>query len=403
MVLALKEKVSINISTLYDKDIDPIMLESFSDKMIIVKAPNTIVRNFVHKAQLLEVDKHTLELFNHSHLELDETEIVLPLFNFHYKDIIKYLSYYGSLNSIEEMYKIIHLANIFKYNLSNTKFTKFNLINSINALEESNYWAFKPNCRLNITKSFGNRRFRYCTTTPNEIIEFLKGIKEEEHNYLSFLINSDKFVDASNAVKDNYNYKLYYIDNEILDIKNKTLEVFKIVSDPVKYTLMLNMLVSKKYCHFIVNNSELLDLLKPIIDNNKEIFRYCLGYAWLTMTMEECIKKTRTTIADRYVFDFDTASKLPYYHFDNNNPHNNPYTPLLVNECLLKGRNVYGIQHTNYRIGNENFMMKDMVRVTTQEEFKRNLNIFSTGTEDQCIFDGLNWDNIAISGSVMTA
>ena len=63
------------------------------------------------------------------------------------------------------------------------------------------------------------------------------------------------------------------------------------------------MLISKQYCNFVINNEKLLDLMKPILDDNMELYRYTLGYTWVTFYMEECIKKTYTTMNDRFVFD----------------------------------------------------------------------------------------------------
>lgn len=38
-----------------------------------------------------------------------------------------------------------------------------------------------------------------------------------------------------------------------------------------------------------------------------------MSYGWLTMYLEESIKKTQITINDRFIFDIETANKLPHF------------------------------------------------------------------------------------------
>ena len=50
------------------------------------------------------------------------------------------------------------------------------------------------------------------------------------------------------------------------------------------------------------------------------IIKYILGYTWITLYSEESIKKMNITIKDRFIFNIETASLLPFFPFDIFNP-----------------------------------------------------------------------------------
>jgi hypothetical protein len=140
--------------------------------------------------------------------------------------------------------------------------------------------------------------------------------------------------------------------------------------------------------------------MKPLFKKYAAIYKYFLGYGWLCMYMEECIKKTRTTIKDRYIFPIDVACELPVFP-SCEDPHMNPYLPLLVNSKVLNSsQNCHSVPMLN----NHNHY-----GVTLLQTFKTNFNIFTTGNPTKNLFDGLETDSngkwlyFGIGGSVITA
>jgi len=96
----------------------------------------------------------------------------------------------------------------------------------------------------------------------------------------------------------------YFIRYDVANIDYAQItELFKsqIVNEKEKYYLLCYLLISKEYCHLIINNRELLIHLKPMFKKYHNIIRYLLGYAWMIFYLEETIRKTRTEITDRYV------------------------------------------------------------------------------------------------------
>ena len=90
------------------------------------------------------------------------------------------------------------------------------------------------------------------------------------------------------------------------------------------------LLLSKNYCHLILNNKKFLKLLyskKFFLKLNKKNFsynfyekyylmlKYCISYAWIILYKEEQIVKTNINIKNRFVFDIETANLLPYFPY----------------------------------------------------------------------------------------
>jgi hypothetical protein len=103
-------------------------------------------------------------------------------------------------------------------------------------------------------------------------------------------------------------------------------------------------MVSKKYCHLVVNNYHILDIMSDEIKKFAPLFRYLMSYSWLRFYFEECIKKSFVQQSDDFIFDINTASKLPVYPFNYTKPKYNPYMPILVSDDELKAsENLCGI------------------------------------------------------------
>lgn len=179
-----------------------------------------------------------------------------------------------------------------------------------------------------------------------------------------------------------------YTNNYMTNLFNRTND------DKIKYDLMNNLLVSKDYCHLIVNNSMLLDNLRPMIDKYKHVFKYTFGYAWLTMYLEECITRTQSTKYSRFVFDIDTASKLPVFPYVYADLKQNPYITILVDDTEIVHNNAFGISYI------DNYNDYGVCDLNT---FKKRFNIFATRDPQIDPLEGIDWHHFAVTGSCISA
>ena len=112
--------------------------------------------------------------------------------------------------------------------------------------------------------------------------------------------------------------------------------------------------------------------------------------------LKNVLKKSRITNDDRFVFTIDQASKLPFYPFrvSDNDYRYNPYFSSLINDQILDiENNLMGVRlNPDRKMG-----------VNSLAEFKRRFNIFNTSNQSIDIFDGVDMNNLGISGSVIPA
>ncbi len=149
----------------------------------------------------------------------------------------------------------------------------------------------------------------------------------------------------------------------------------------------------------VINNEEILDRMQPYIYKFAELFEYLFGYAWLRFYLEESIKKTWVKTTDMFIFDINTASKLPVFRLDQENPNKNPYMPIMISKnSLIPLENIGGVE-VNYNTFNPSH------RICNLKEFKYRMNIFTTYDSTNDLFDGIDFkkNKMAICGSIMAA
>ena len=292
-------------------------------------------------------------------------------------------------------------------------------------LKESAYWTNPYYCAINITEAFQSRTFKFKELSEGEsnlraqIVAKQSGIQDENAKTiinkitttskgydLQNIYRKSVFTDASSAVKNiKQKYKLYKIDDVAPTItKEQVNDIFRSLNDnKIIFNMFNSFLLSKTHCHLVLNNQFVLDKMQPFFKGKfMAFYNYVFGYAWICMYLEECIVKTRTLKTNRYVFDINTANKLPFFPYFHENIHMNPYCTLAVDETILKSKdNFHGLPMiTDYKeYGIDNF-----------EGFKTKFNLFTTGQTDKNIFDGLEthpnssvWKHFAVSGSIIPA
>jgi hypothetical protein len=397
-ILCLKNGID-EIDDFFDKDkLNNQKYKEYINKMVLIEGSYYMLKNKTHKQNCSLVSKKDIQQFNHYKLNLDEFNYVINIYNISENDIKLYLQLYNSFN-LEEYFKVNILSDYFNCNVDNF-YINHKLENLIKNLGEIVYWKNENNCKLNMTKPFINRGFNLKLKTDDnkEIQKAIQNILDNNNkdiNYLQYIYRKDLYVDASSAITRD-GYRIYKINNDTINFEYEQInEIFRNVNDEQQYYLFNYMLVSKKYCHLVINNSYILDKMNNIISNFKIMYKYLFGYTWLTLYLEECIKKTMTSVKDRFVFDIHTASKLPFFPYCQTNIHMNPYTCVLVNRDVINYEN-------NFK-GLPMIVNYQHYGISTMQQFKHNFNIFTTSNPNKSILDGVNWNNIAVTGSTMTA
>tara|TARA_B110000208_G_C11790124_1_gene437146 strand:+ start:42 stop:2591 length:2550 start_codon:yes stop_codon:yes gene_type:complete len=411
-ILYSLENININ-------EYDQIELNNFKllcRKLKLLKGHFHMLDNDYHKYNLIVLNKKYLNYID-SNINFNEDELVIKLFGIK-EDIIKlYLQQYNSDINLTNYLKIKEMNKFINHN---NKFISFNLINYLNQITESNYWSIYNNCKLNITIPFIKREFniKLYNIKSSNIRNVLTDVLNNDCDYLSFMNNDSLNNDISNNILKNGICK-YEINDNIFNNKDLITDlIYNIKNVRELYYLVMNLVSSKDYCHLILNNYEVMKLLndkdffskffelnlggKTFIDNFYLPFKYVLFYAWITFYTEENIKKSNIKENDRFVFDIKTANKLPHYPYISTDPRTSPYFTMLVDKIILspeKNVNTFG-----YSYNNSNPKLEKYYGITTLELFEKRLNIFCNKNINSInIFKNINWDNIAISGSVISA
>lgn len=380
---------------------------------------NEIIKNLLTLVNIDDLPEYYIDI-NGRKQQFEDKILALSMLQISSNGINCFLKQYNGISSITDVIQML-LVNSYlqKHQFSEqNKLIRRQLINNMN---ESNYWALNYNCKLNITLKFLTRGFNLALThrLDNEeiknIINKIASKAEEDNDYLSFIFKKQAYVDASTTInKQGYQiYKINKMDaNEIITKEEFNNILDMCINKKELYMLLTNILASKEYCHLVVNNDYALEKLfnKELFNEDKNdhekrslmqkytpLFSYLWSYAWLTLYMEESIKRTRILTNDRFVFTLESASKLPYFPTIVNNPQGSPYLPILVaKEALSPNDNNLGV--SNYYVND-----KLSHGIVDDKEFDRRIRIFTTGHDNKNYFDGMNWSNIAMSGSVMAA
>ena len=211
--------------------------------------------------------------------------------------------------------------NIFYLNEANNYMYVNNMIKD---MDVSNYWTKFKNTKLNLTNKFINREFnlnlsqRIKDTKVKDVLLELKTMPKEGDTYLNYIYRKNTYVDISSIIK-NKGYKKYNINNNLeftFDDINNIIHNLLPSNIYEFYNLTMNLLCSKDYCHLVLKNSYYMNLVTDyLLVKYYVAFQYVLGYTWLTLYSEECIKKSFITENDRFVFDANQASRLPHFPF----------------------------------------------------------------------------------------
>jgi hypothetical protein len=381
-----------------------------------------IIKNKQHYERINIISKKYLTKLFQSE-DFNESELVLCIFEMNEENTRKYFEFY---KSHDELVEIDNKINIMNYYINDDKLKNIiNTDNIINSIKESKYWSNKDYLDINITDSFIEREFNSKRNHNNLVVLQDKNNKEKKEKIIIKEGDKEYYDDTDNMTNDNNNNikkqkkskkdKDNFIDPALI-IKNRpdngkkkfyttyidstyTNEMIcnifnKITDEKLKYDLLNNLLVSKEYCHLVLNNSKLLESQKELFDKYKNVFKYTFGYAWLTFYLEECVSRTKSTKKSRFSLDINTASKLPVFPFTYSDLKQNPYMTILIDNKEIITNNTYGLSYI------ENY---DGYGVCDLNTFKKRFNIFTSQNPEIDPLKGINWNKFAVSGSSITA
>jgi len=367
---------------------------------------NTFIKNFLHLLDYEYLNKE-YNIDRKFFSCVDQKELVLNLTNIDIKDFQSFEMQFNGVCSFKDYLVSTLLDDYMSYSSTN-EIMRTNRINMLQTINERTYWSLYSNCRLNISLQFMQRGFNLHLTERLEneqiknIIQKINKYSIEDDNYLNYLYRKQTYVDAASNLKEK-GYKLYRITtNPIcssmdITIFNKFIDENIYMNDKEFYFLVMNLLSSKELCHLVINNKTLLYKLKKSNFYTKYyyVFKYLLGYAWITMYLEESIKKKNIVVTDRFIFDIETACLLPETPGTKEDIFkSSAYLPMLVSSQLYNLHdNIMGVEPR----------IREQIRygVADKETFLFRFEKFLTGTNKFGLFENLDWSNIALSGSLI--
>lgn len=350
--------------------------------------------NNIHKKFKYEFTKEKIEDIFKEKITTDKVELIaMPELNERQLDL--YLESYHS--EPENLHKYAEYLSIVIYN--QLPCNRYNVEKKFNLFLEtqSNYWDDNYNCKYSLNEHFINRRFNNLyinigddLNNINNILQNNSELEKNKHlkhnNYLEDLIRDISYEKINNNY---YPSKNSTFSNEEINL------IYKMIpTEYLKYTFICNLLVTRTHCHLILNNLELLENIKPMINKYKMLFKYLIGYAWLTFTNEESKKKIKDN--DRIVFDIETVNNLPIFPFSFDDINQNPYACITIDEKLLNIKN-------NCLSFNMKKNYEKYYGLCDCKEFERRLKIFITKKNDCNLLNKIDWDHCVITGSAMTA
>jgi hypothetical protein len=367
--------------------------------------------NIVNKNDLLE-------LFSSS--TFNESELVLGIFEMNDDNTRKYCDMYKLQEEVDDISVKI---DMYQYYLKDRKLNN-SLKDVFTNLKDNGYWNKKDNLQLNMTQTFIGREFNNQRTTSNKDFKVVSVRKENEVNYktlktgkayneyplgntpseqnenksiITHVSAKSNFVDPSVVIRGNKNSKKRtFYSSSMNKLSNDYIsDIFNnLDNEKLKYDMLNNFMVSKDYCHLIVNNKDVLEKSADIFKKYSHVFKYTFGYSWLTFYLEECLARGKSQNSSRFTYDIHTANKLPVFPFTYSDIKQNPYVTVLIDDVEITQNNIFGLSFK------ENY---DGYGVTDIETFKHRFNIFMSGSPDIDPLNGLDWSTFAVSGSTIPA
>lgn len=411
------------IMSIYSLSVDADELKNACSHFMLIKSPVIIVKNYHLKKKSNLIKKEMLSTYfprtDENQYEMDE--IVTFMFEMSELSCKIYIDMYRviPLNNIQDMMSLSSY-----YNKMSSVSVESKVNEAIKSIDNGSYWKDPINCNFNMDEIFNQRslsynghrldQIRYATIsgakTLNNLLTNLGSKKRpskiRDGDYLSGiheLNENDKLKSEHMNIyqvlreSDKRTFYATVDDGQFPFTKDQIADIFdKIPNEKFRFQLLNTLLTSKEFCHFAINNKRVLQRNADLFQKYKPLYAYILGYAWVTMYLEESIFTTRSTKNHRFIFDIDTAKELPIFPFSMENVHNNPYVTLLLNRDLIDTKtncmSIDALEEYNKYYG-----------LCSREEALMRFNTFASGNNNENIFRDLNPKIYSFSGSIMPA
>jgi len=340
---------------------------SYDNNLLIYKVSNNILNNYIHKINSKNMTKEELTKYNILNYELNDKNIVIPIFNIKFTNLILYLEQYNETYILKNIYNIVLLNLYFKYS------NKEIITHMINNIHISNI-----NHNFDITNVFNQRLINHHTITNT-------------YDYMLEIERPLTYVDISSSLIN----KLTFEDS---DFSND--EIFKLISilnEEQKFLLFFHLLINDKYYTNIINNYNILLMMDKCIELYIDLYGYLLRFTWKKLYYDEC-SNIEITPNKTYIFDINTASILKTINYNHYAPLLNPFIALDIDKKYLDPPRIFGGLY-DYSVS------ENIKKICDLNEFKNNFNIYCTHNSYLNLFENFNFKeyNCYIVGSTLTA
>lgn len=357
-----------NDYVLYKVDIKIIFIESIFKDIVII-------------------NKDILDKSNHFGYDLMELNLIFPVLNISFLNIQNYIDNFSNKNTLLNFYNNL-VIGIELRNINDKKYY-YIIIDMINSLEDSKYWYIDKNRNIDMSQEFINRKFKYNYNVTNNNIITKTMVKTQDEDYLSQILKKN--------ISSNINFKSnkYYYDDSKSELTNQDINnIYNYLKDGQKILFIKNLLLSRKYCHHIINNDYMInEFNKLLITNSKKhnfIKSLCMyfKYAILKFYLDETKKIKYLDTNDNIVFNIETAKLLP------------PNSTILSLYEYIKP-----INKDFYKNTINGLTPKSNTTICSLQEFRENVNIFITGDKRINIFKYFDFKKYKayLCGSIMSA
>jgi hypothetical protein len=379
---------------IYEKKISEDSFNILMKNFGLIKISGKILFQKYFKSIATKISNDTLRKYFPIEDNKGDDDIVIPLINMNYDNIKVLKKLFIREFDIYDYDKIFNVRD-------NLDLCRSGIVNDRidDMIQYDNYWKNERNCNFNMDDIFSKRNFIMENPYSKKLFINLKGVKNFNTNLSSYTPDDTYKFDKIYTTNKYYPvYDSIKTENKFVDIFRNLKKIYKKTKDIIflkqRYKLFNSLITSKEYCHLALNNMEILEINSDLFNKYMPIYSYIIGYAWITLYLEECIINTRSKKTDRHVFDIDTASKLPVLPFTFENIHSNPYVSFIVSKKLYETNKCFSIDSL------EDY--KKYYGICNKEEFFKRFNVFSSGKSDVNIFDGID-NRFSISGSMISA
>jgi hypothetical protein len=312
------------------KTIDEKIYNDNVNDLVIWKTSLEILtyKNIFDKLCILSRDQ--IQIFNEFNFELDDNNLVVSIFNISFKNIINFLTINDSNSNFDKLYNYLVISEYL-----GPKNNDSNVGDLIKSIDGSHKWVLFSHKPFTLDKFFKNKKFKNSKNNTK------KNFNNNNEDYLHKISKYKTYLPNISNIVLKSDYKL---DEDTKYSKEDINKLFLKLDSNYRYLLFCNLLISKSHCHLAINNEYILVLMKDVIKKYAPLFRYLMGYSWLTLYLDGIVKKSNLNIKDRTVFDINTASKLPVFPFSKKFLKFSPYMPVLVDDKLLNSeQNINGL------------------------------------------------------------